>query len=196
VSSDRPTKARDQDPLRPAVLTRLTTSRRSDRQVPSGQTMWGSNDLVANRSPSNQRLSHRRGRRRDDSVGRTARPGDEFRQSPAGRHGRRHLGECGVLRWEGSTLTLTMTTDDAARWCQPRRHRHSDVDRNLDDMDVIRGRTAPAITALITVGTLGVNGWYTGPVTAHFVCADPARRQRCVLRPRAHGVPGRRHAHR
>jgi hypothetical protein len=41
-------------------------------------------------------------------------------------------------------------------------------------MDVIHGRTAPAITALITVGTLGVNGWYTGPVTAHFVCADPA----------------------
>jgi len=30
----------------------------------------------------------------------------------------------------------------------------------------------PTITAAISAGTLGDNGWYTGPVTVHFTCAD------------------------
>lgn len=35
-----------------------------------------------------------------------------------------------------------------------------------------RDATAPTISAAISAGTLGANGWYTGPVTVHFTCAD------------------------
>lgn len=33
-------------------------------------------------------------------------------------------------------------------------------------------KTAPTITATVAGGNLGVNGWYTGPVTVRFGCAD------------------------
>jgi hypothetical protein len=32
--------------------------------------------------------------------------------------------------------------------------------------------TAPSISAAVTSGTLGANGWYTTPVTVHFTCSD------------------------
>jgi hypothetical protein len=33
-------------------------------------------------------------------------------------------------------------------------------------------KTAPTITAAVTAGELGSNGWYTGPVTVSFTCSD------------------------
>ncbi len=41
-----------------------------------------------------------------------------------------------------------------------------------DSVTVRLDKTAPAITAAIVSGTLGGNGWYTGPVTVHFTCSD------------------------
>ncbi|MFA6167419.1 MAG: hypothetical protein WC700_12450 [Gemmatimonadaceae bacterium] len=35
-----------------------------------------------------------------------------------------------------------------------------------------RDATAPTISAAISAGTAGNNGWYTSPVTVHFTCAD------------------------
>ena len=42
-----------------------------------------------------------------------------------------------------------------------------------DSVTVKLDRTAPTITASITGGTLGANGWYTGPVTVYFMYDDP-----------------------
>jgi hypothetical protein len=42
-----------------------------------------------------------------------------------------------------------------------------------DAVTIKLDRTAPAITGSITGGTLGSSGWYTSPVTVHFVCSDP-----------------------
>lgn len=41
-----------------------------------------------------------------------------------------------------------------------------------DSVTVKLDKTAPTITAAITSGQLGSNGWYTGPVTVTFTCAD------------------------
>lgn len=41
-----------------------------------------------------------------------------------------------------------------------------------DTVTVKLDRTAPTITAAASGGTLGSNGWYTGPVTVHFTCTD------------------------
>ena len=35
-----------------------------------------------------------------------------------------------------------------------------------------RDATPPTISAAISAGTPGTNGWYTGPVTVHFTCSD------------------------
>jgi hypothetical protein len=49
-----------------------------------------------------------------------------------------------------------------------------DVAGNLgtDSVLVKLDKTAPTITGSITSGTLGNNGWYTGPVTVGFSCSD------------------------
>ncbi|MEI3847609.1 MULTISPECIES: OmpL47-type beta-barrel domain-containing protein [unclassified Microbacterium] len=41
-----------------------------------------------------------------------------------------------------------------------------------DSVTVKLDKTAPTITTAITAGQLGANGWYTGPVTVTFTCAD------------------------
>lgn len=41
-----------------------------------------------------------------------------------------------------------------------------------DTVIVKLDKTAPTITATISKGTQGSNGWYTGPVTVHFTCTD------------------------
>jgi hypothetical protein len=41
-----------------------------------------------------------------------------------------------------------------------------------DSVTVKLDRTAPKITGAITSGTVGLNGWYTGPVTVGFTCSD------------------------
>ena len=42
-----------------------------------------------------------------------------------------------------------------------------------DSVTVRIDRTAPTITGSVVSGTPGANGWYTGPVTVRFTCADP-----------------------
>jgi fibronectin type 3 domain-containing protein len=42
-----------------------------------------------------------------------------------------------------------------------------------DKVEVKLDRTAPAISGAVVSGTKGLGGWYTGPVTVHFTCADP-----------------------
>ncbi|WP_404391227.1 OmpL47-type beta-barrel domain-containing protein [Humibacillus xanthopallidus] len=41
-----------------------------------------------------------------------------------------------------------------------------------DSVTVKLDKTAPTITGAITIGTLGNNGWYVGPVTVTFTCGD------------------------
>lgn len=41
-----------------------------------------------------------------------------------------------------------------------------------DRVTVKLDTTAPAISAAVTAGTLGSNGWYRGPVTVSFTCSD------------------------
>lgn len=50
----------------------------------------------------------------------------------------------------------------------------SDVAGNVgtDSVTIKLDKTKPTITAAITSGTLGNNGWYVGPVTVTFTCAD------------------------
>ncbi|GAB3436899.1 OmpL47-type beta-barrel domain-containing protein [Flindersiella endophytica] len=43
-----------------------------------------------------------------------------------------------------------------------------------DSVTVRLDKTKPVISGSITHGLLGSNGWYTGPVTVHFTCSDPA----------------------
>jgi hypothetical protein len=42
-----------------------------------------------------------------------------------------------------------------------------------DSVTVKLDRTPPTISGAVVSGTLGANGWYTGPVTVHFTCSDP-----------------------
>ena len=50
----------------------------------------------------------------------------------------------------------------------------SDLAGNVgtDTVTVKLDRTPPTVSAAITAGTLGSNGWYTGPVTVTFSCSD------------------------
>jgi fibronectin type 3 domain-containing protein len=41
-----------------------------------------------------------------------------------------------------------------------------------DSVTVKLDRTPPAISGAVVSGTVGSNGWYTGPVTVHFTCSD------------------------
>ncbi len=41
-----------------------------------------------------------------------------------------------------------------------------------DSVTIKLDRTAPTITAAVKSGTVGANGWYTGPVTVGFTCGD------------------------
>jgi hypothetical protein len=41
-----------------------------------------------------------------------------------------------------------------------------------DTVRIKLDKTRPAISAVITGGTLGTNGWYVGPVTVSFTCSD------------------------
>jgi len=41
-----------------------------------------------------------------------------------------------------------------------------------DSVTVRLDKTAPAISGAIVSGTMGSNGWYTGPVKVHFTCSD------------------------
>ncbi|MCU1584944.1 MAG: hypothetical protein JWM49_1500, partial [Microbacteriaceae bacterium] len=41
-----------------------------------------------------------------------------------------------------------------------------------DTVSVKLDKTAPTISGAVVSGTQGVNGWYVGPVTVHFTCAD------------------------
>lgn len=41
-----------------------------------------------------------------------------------------------------------------------------------DSVTIKLDKTAPSISGGIVSGTLGTNGWYTGPVTVHYTCTD------------------------
>ena len=41
-----------------------------------------------------------------------------------------------------------------------------------DSVTVKLDKTAPTISAAVTSGAIGTNGWYVGPVTVHFTCGD------------------------
>ncbi len=68
-----------------------------------------------------------------------------------------------VLSTEGPSVTSTSrTVKDTA----------GNVSGPSNVVTVKIDKTAPEISAAVTVGTLGINGWYTSDVTVHFTCTD------------------------
>ena len=97
--------------------------------------------------------------------------------------------------WNNSDVTVrfTATDDDAGSGVEPGsvtpdrvisvetpvtgevvNGQASDVAGNIgtDSVTIRLDKTPPTITGAITTGTLGTNGWYTGPVTVSFTCGD------------------------
>jgi hypothetical protein len=70
-----------------------------------------------------------------------------------------------------TTPDVSVTAETAARSVQGEAF---DIagNRGADSVTVKLDKTAPSIHGAVVSGQVGAGGWYTGPVTVHFTCAD------------------------
>jgi hypothetical protein len=72
----------------------------------------------------------------------------------------------------GSVTPDVLVADETAGRNVEGRARDTAGNVGTDSVTVKLDKTAPSISGAVVAGTVGANGWYTGPVTVHFTCAD------------------------